>query len=573
MLTKLTIRNFKRFEYVEVPLDNGIVFVGPNNSGKTSALEALALWHAGLQEWKIKRMAGDSNKNIPTKRPGITINRKNLVLIPTPHSNLLWHNRKVMQENNVRHRIELTVYGSEPNGEWKCGMEFDYSSSEAFHCRPLRLDPGGENKMLVPEQAKNINLALLPPMSGLATEEPLIQPGRINVLLGQGRTAEVLRNICYSVAEKNEEKWKILVEQIKSLFGMELNKPIFRPPTGDIEINYKERNTTLDLQCAGRGVQQVILLLAFLYYHKSGTVLLLDEPDAHLEILRQESIYTLLNDTADQEKSQIIAASHSEKLLNLAAAHNTVVTFVGKPRLLGEGKEKEVRKALNLIGWDYYYHAEILGWVLYLEGATDKRILSAFADRLNHPVKDNLSKALCKDARTDKPNTSRSHFTGLRDAKHNLVGVLLMDNQPPSEPPAGLTETGWVKREIENYICTRETLLNYADSHAEELENIAGQQTIKLSHINYREIMENQIHQTQQALKQLAKPALFSDGSKASEDLASLMNNFANAAKVPSLAKKDFYKLVEFIPVEQIDPEIKEKLDTIQSVANKAQPG
>ena len=35
MLTKLIIRNFKRFDDVEIPLANPVVFIGPNNSGKT----------------------------------------------------------------------------------------------------------------------------------------------------------------------------------------------------------------------------------------------------------------------------------------------------------------------------------------------------------------------------------------------------------------------------------------------------------------------------------------------------------------------------------------------------------
>ena len=44
MLTKLTVRNFKRFGEVEIELGNPVVFIGPNNSGKTSAMQALALW-------------------------------------------------------------------------------------------------------------------------------------------------------------------------------------------------------------------------------------------------------------------------------------------------------------------------------------------------------------------------------------------------------------------------------------------------------------------------------------------------------------------------------------------------
>ena len=40
-LTSLTIRNFKKFDDVTIPLGDPVVFIGPNNSGKTTALQAL----------------------------------------------------------------------------------------------------------------------------------------------------------------------------------------------------------------------------------------------------------------------------------------------------------------------------------------------------------------------------------------------------------------------------------------------------------------------------------------------------------------------------------------------------
>ena len=55
MLTKLTIRNFKRFGEIEVELGNPVVFVGPNNSGKTSAMQALALLDIGVKRWNERR--------------------------------------------------------------------------------------------------------------------------------------------------------------------------------------------------------------------------------------------------------------------------------------------------------------------------------------------------------------------------------------------------------------------------------------------------------------------------------------------------------------------------------------
>ena len=65
MLTHLAIRNFKRFGSVEIELGSPVVFIGPNNSGKTSAMQALALWDIGLRRWNEKRLGHTT----PKKRP------------------------------------------------------------------------------------------------------------------------------------------------------------------------------------------------------------------------------------------------------------------------------------------------------------------------------------------------------------------------------------------------------------------------------------------------------------------------------------------------------------------------
>jgi len=93
MLTQLTVRNFKLFESVEIELADRVVFVGPNNSGKTSALQALALWSAGLRRWLERR--GDGN--VPKERSGVTLNRRDLVALPVPAANLLWRDLHVRE--------------------------------------------------------------------------------------------------------------------------------------------------------------------------------------------------------------------------------------------------------------------------------------------------------------------------------------------------------------------------------------------------------------------------------------------------------------------------------------------
>ena len=97
MLTRITIRNFKCFDEVEIELGNPVVFIGPNNSGKTSAMQALALWDVGLKRWSEKR----SGKSAPEKRPGVTVNRQDLVAVPVPDANLLWQELHVRDTQKV----------------------------------------------------------------------------------------------------------------------------------------------------------------------------------------------------------------------------------------------------------------------------------------------------------------------------------------------------------------------------------------------------------------------------------------------------------------------------------------
>ena len=207
MLTRLTIRNFKRFDEVEIELGSPVVFIGPNNSGKTSAMQALALWDIGLRRWNEKR----SGKSAPEKRPGVTVNRRDLVAIPIPDANLLWRGLHVRNVRKVEDRqvtsnicIEIVVEGVTNDQCWTGGLEFDYANDESFYCRPLRLSAGKTpDRMPVPAEAGTVRVAFLPPMSGLAATETRLDEGAVNVRVGEGRTAEVLRNLCLQV-HKNE---------------------------------------------------------------------------------------------------------------------------------------------------------------------------------------------------------------------------------------------------------------------------------------------------------------------------------------------------------------------------------
>ena len=468
MLTRLQIKNFKRFPDANIELGQAVVFIGQNNSGKTTALQALALWDVGLRKWNEEY----KGKTAPAQRPGVTINRRDLVAIPVPSANLLWrnlHTRDIKRISGKQEtqgvRIDIIVDGVHEGKSWSCGLEFDYANPESFYCRPLRLGNGKQpERMLVPPAAGDTLVAFLPPMSGLAASEPKWEAGRINVLLGEGQTAQVLRNLCHQLHEQPAPNtgWQEVSDHIESLFGAKLQPPEFIKERGEITMAYQDQqDCLLDLSSAGRGLQQTLLLLAHLYANPR-TVLLLDEPDAHLDVLRQRQIYQLLTNVAARQGSQIIAASHSEVVLNEAANRDVVIAFVGPPHRIDD-RGQQVLKALTDIGFDQYYQAELKGWALYLEGSTDLAILQAFAQTLKHPAAEVLERPFVHYLTTNLPNRARDHFYGIREAKPDLVGFALFDRiDKPLDMGKPLTETMWRKREIENYLCQESVLLAYA---------------------------------------------------------------------------------------------------------------
>jgi ABC-type taurine transport system ATPase subunit len=553
MLTKLRIRNFKLFEDVEIELGQTVVFIGPNNSGKTTALQALALWSAA---WKSHRTLNGIIEGKYNHDERVYINRGDLVFMPLPDAQLLWRRLQVDNRGDINDQISIDVEGSTETKTWRLGFHFGYFNPDVI---AYLLADYPDSLVKFPQ------IAFLTPMSGLAATEPLLQPGRINVLIGEGRTAEILRNLCLLLYEANGKLgyWDRLVAQIRQQFDVELLPPQYDSGRGEIRTSYKERSgISLDLSAAGRGMLQVLLLLAYMY-NNPGAVLLLDEPDAHLEILRQGQVYRLLNEVGQETSSQIIIATHSEVVLDLAAGRDdTIIGFIGKPHKMR--KLHNLRKSLSVIPTEDYFLAEQKGWVLYLEGTTDLDILRAFSEHLKHKAANYLQLAFLKDIEKNEPKIAKSHFTGLQEAIPNLLGIALFDRiskQKLKDVPAGLTLHTWKRREIENYLGLQETLLAFART---QLDDSDAAETV----------MKQAIEEVEQAFTTLGEESLWSPNRKVSErGLPAVFENFYTRIGLPNrMLKANYHLLVSFIPTSQIDPEVTEKLDAIAAVAKRAQP-
>ena len=551
-----------------------MVFVGPNNAGKTTALQALALWHLGVRTWSAKR----GSKSTAKERVGVVINRRDLVQLPVPNIGMLWRDQHLRQTptggtkatQNIL--IEITVDGVSSGHHWTCAFEFDYANEEFLHCRPVRQTDGSSERWDIPREALDVNVAYLPPMSGLEANERRIDEGAIQVSLGQGKTADVLRNLCHQVWERERNKpelgeWGSLVTQIQQLFGVTLAEPEYIAARGEIQMSYREdvssiskKPPALDLSAAGRGLQQTLLLLAFLRW-RPQTLLLIDEPDAHLEILRQSQIYRELSTTTTRLGSQLILATHSEVVMNEAEA-DTVVAFVGQPHLVQQ--TKEVKKALSMLGFEQFIQAEIAGWVLYLEGTTDLTALRVLARLACPQALPALEKPFHQYV-LNNVDRARAHFYGLREAFPQLRGIAVFDNSPDIriKENAPLEEMKWTRKELENYFCSPELLRRWVES-SYQAEDLFGSAEL----VQKRAAMEEAIVDNTVPIALRDPSHQFWREEKVSDTyLPAVFQSFFQKLNLPvSINKSGYVALAQLLRPDEVDGEV---VAVLQKIAAK----
>ena len=527
----LKLHNFKVFgEEKTIELDQPSVLIGPNNSGKTSALQGLALWSMGFKRWYESRGTTKSEKVTNTG-----LNRLDIIQVPVQEARFFWKNTDIRKGSTNYIPLDITV-GVEFKGEvHECKMTFTHFTPEVIYCAPNA--EFFKNKDLL-AFAYNLRVEILYPMSGMITEETLLPEGRINVLIGQGQTAQVLRNLCYQIVERDEteklDNWRGVADLMKQLFQIQLEKPTFIKSRGSIELKYKsfEVKNPLDISLAGRGLQQMLLLISYLYGHRNS-ILLLDEPDAHLEILRQKLVFTLLRDLSVKNNNQVIIATHSEVILDEAAETNLVMIIDGDP--LNIALKSNIQKALRNFGIEHYYKAKMKKNILYIEGSTDVQILKEFASLVGRKDVVALLESPInyyyiqnsEDQHTDSNQIDqkygyfryyKEHFFAIQSVVPGFKGLAIFDSDARSrktELSDPLTTYYWNLYEIENYFINPQTILRFTQDYYQ-------QATEPIFAAAYVDKMTNALHH-------VMKEQLFNGNTEAIEDYLGLTEVLKNS--------------------------------------------
>lgn len=562
MIERVTVRHFKLFKEQVFDLGEYIVLAGPNNSGKTSLLQAIVVWNLALQRWRTQRKPDARGK----QRAAIPITRKDFTAIPLREMNLLWKDtstalRKHEVPNGAAGQprvLEIKLEGVVEKARWDLTFEFRYQSSEQIYARPSE-----QSLDSLPAAVDDFRIAHVPPFSGIGVQETRYDEPYQNLLIGQGKPGDILRNLLLEIYERKDD-WDLLVRQVEEIFNFTLLPPrygglpfiVCEYLPGIPQGRGRGGLPPLDISSGGSGFHQVLMLLAF-FYARPSTVLLLDEPDAHLHVVLQKQIYDLLRRVSVERGCQLVMATHSEVLID-GTSPEAVLSFLGEPHRLVEPFDRSrLREAHKRLSAMDLLLAEQARAILYLEGETDYNLLRAWATVLDHPVRTWLSgRPFWHRLQGRNPREARGHFFSLKSIRPDMRGVLVLDGDnrrlPDREVSAdGLTIIRWPRYEAESYLLHPEALFRYIEKRAGPIFSSPA-----------REYLEDQL-----------PPAVHRDPHGAHEFLVatpaskSLLPDLFQRAGL-NLSKKDYYLVAEQMNPDEIPRDVVDVLDLIASAVD-----
>ena len=536
MLRKVEVRNFKVFGEETFCLPKHVVVVGPNNCGKTSLLQAIATWSEIANHWFETNP--DFARLDDGNYPAAELNRLSFNAVPLPDFAHLWQNKA----------LEKPVCVWLETADWRAGFEISYSAMELAHVRPVRavteanLEKCKENPLTV---------VYIPPVSQLPMTEPPLSEDGVRARLRRGRVSEVLRNVLVSISA-HREKWDRLQSVVWEFFGYEL----LHPSAGlDVIARYRHgtEGEAYDIGVAASGFLQVLATYAALLYDRAS-VILVDEPDAHLHLLLQETAYRKLREFAAGANSQLVVATHSEIVIREADRRQLRLLWRGFREL---GTEKKVQDVLRLEN-EILMLAETAPGILYVEGKSDIDSLRAWAQVLSHPMFDFLNKPLWRATSSAKGEDSALyHFRALRKMVPKVRGVELRDGDRhiPGGGPRGLCRLRWGRTEIENYLI-----------HPQALERFVRQEQGESTAERARECMEGYLPRV-----------IFDDPFDSSNVVTSMKGSIVLSAILQEagvqLTKTQYHRIAATMQPDEIYPEVREKLDAMAAHFNIGKAG
>ncbi len=503
-LKSITVKNFKKVEDATINLNHNLkILVGSNNSGKSSFIQGMLLGYQSLLKLFERGRIVFTEDNLidmelTLKKKGIRIEDFQF-LLDDLKSLFNVKVSKISEKNEI-----VTLHFEEEKyitisasliGEYfsvavaDCSKNLTKHDIESFLEKPITLIPSFFT-VVINEERKSI--------------------ARYNSLLKNGNYNQLFRNILFDLKMNKPNSFKELVELVDNIFGIKGLDVIFDEQKDEFiraeyAINGIERRNTkrLEVSTLGMGTLQFIQVLAQVLTGQPS-VILLDEPDAHLHSDLQVKVINLLNDLSSQHNIKFIIATHSKDMIN-SINPSQVVSFNDAGELVEIKENNEFINVLKTLGAST---EELIGVnigkrLVVVEGEDDitnlKELCKLFnVDELENfnlvkfvslGGRENVLKNQLFDFFTTAINLNDFNKLAVVDRDYRFLDNHLADAEKLKSK--GFDVIPWSKKELENYFINPYVIARVINENYPQKNEITAEQVQGIIDNTYEDFKED----------------------------------------------------------------------------------
>lgn len=473
MITKVILHRFKQFrdQTFELHPNDMTLFVGGNNSGKSTLLEALSIWEYSKNI--LIYVKGETSVFDRGRCDGYGVTLDEFTPVNIPSFKYLWTNLKFQGS----YTLSIECHWDLPDGSQrhlKIGLSL---TQERLFIKKL-----DSNVTSIKELPR---IAYLPTFAGISNKEQWHSEAQRSSLIGKGLAGSVLRNqlldlyrrYWFFYHERRGTKKRISDRDLRDLRENEpysiLNRIIYEVFKGQIIIEpfnehihayihvnfirgtlshhgkfrYSPDDVVHDIMVEGRGFLQWLSVYTFAV-SPDVDVLLLDEPDAHLHSSLQGEMLRKLDELQQKTGRQILVATHSSEVIKSFEPNKIYALRKSDSGYLSSEDDKVA--ILSGIGTDYFPMMDAINSnrkILFVENNSDAKTLKKFCEKY-----DSWPTDVVVWPTTSKHKERKQIFIALERQLHdNLQAISLSDRDNGNyENVSELLEDKGMKKEWHN---------------------------------------------------------------------------------------------------------------------------
>lgn len=324
-IKSLNIQNFKSFQDVTIHFNADLnILTGINNSGKTTILEALALWNECFNKLINQAKRGTGNYAMgdfilgPSNNRYFDFNEINSVRCPYFEDLFRDRNKKnkivlgVILENSINDSLEIIFKISDSVGKYIIELQrsanFNYTKFNKFFKN-------------LPEAIATYYAS---PVAFIGQEEKFVTDPQIKDAINLRNSSTVIRNRIYRLYQslkfqdfQRDLSYILFNSTIASNINISNKSDIQKDPRVIINYIIGQRNVEKDIALLGSGTLQAIEILLNFYQQsdqkKDLNIILLDEPDSHIHRdIQKRLIEVLLRFSTN---NQLFITTHNESFI------------------------------------------------------------------------------------------------------------------------------------------------------------------------------------------------------------------------------------------------------------------